>query len=433
MQPDRPGSLAVLARSLASGALPLDDYLKAAYARLQAVEPALQTLVPEEGRFERLAREARALGNAFPDPLSRPPLFGVLLGVKDIIHVTGLPTRAGSRLPPQVLSGAQAPVVTRLTRAGALVLGKTRTTEFAYFSPGPTRNPNDPSRTPGGSSSGSAAAVAAGLCPLSLGTQTVGSVIRPASFCGVVGFKPSLGRISTEGIISFSPTVDQVGFFCGSLADAVLAAGILLSDLQDSPVPPSPVLGVPSGDFLDMADPATLAVFNQALRQLQDKGFGVLQIPAMPDFLEIKERHESLIAAEAAQVHDSWFREHRALYSEATSRLLEQGASVDSGDLPRLRQSCLELRRALQDLMDRHDLSAWISPAAVGPATVGLQSTGDPVMNLPWTHAGLPVLSLPLLHSREELPIGLQLAGRFMQDAGLLSLGRLIDQTCQPG
>ncbi|MFW5722511.1 MAG: amidase family protein, partial [Desulfohalobiaceae bacterium] len=101
--------------------------------------------------------------------------------------------------------------------------------------------------------------------------------------------------------------------------------------------------------------------------------------------------------------------------------------------LPRLRQSCLELRRALQDLMDRHDLSAWISPAAVGPATVGLQSTGDPVMNLPWTHAGLPVLSLPLLHSREGLPIGLQLTGRFMQDAGLLSLGRLIDQTCQPG
>ncbi|MFW6243994.1 MAG: amidase family protein, partial [Desulfovibrionales bacterium] len=196
------------------------------------------------------------------------------LGVKDIIHVKGMPTRAGSRLPPDVLTNEQAPVVTQLTQAGALVLGKTRTTEVAYFSPGPTRNPNDPSRTPGGSSSGSAAAVAAGLCPLSLGTQTVGSVIRPASFCGVVGFKPSLGRISTEGIISFSPTVDQVGFFCGSLADAVLAAGILLSDLQDSPVPPSPVLGVPSGDFLDMADPATLAVFNRALRQLQDKGSG---------------------------------------------------------------------------------------------------------------------------------------------------------------
>ncbi len=158
-------------------------------------EPEVRAFLPEEGRFDRLRREAAALEARWPDPERRPPLFGVLAGVKDIFHVDGFETGGGSRLPPEVLRGPEAASVTTLRAAGALILGKAVSTEFAYFAPGPTRNPWNPEHTPGGSSSGSAAAVGAGLAPLALGTQTIGSIIRPAAFCGAVGYKPSYERI----------------------------------------------------------------------------------------------------------------------------------------------------------------------------------------------------------------------------------------------
>ena len=161
--------------------------LDAVQARVEAREPSIQALLPEAGRFDRLRREARALADRYRDPSARPPLFGWLFGVKDIFHVDGWPTRAGSRLPESVLVGPEAESVARLKAAGALILGKTVTTEFAYFTPGPTRNPHNLEHTPGGSSSGSAAAVAAGYCPFALGTQTIGSIIRPAAFCGTIG------------------------------------------------------------------------------------------------------------------------------------------------------------------------------------------------------------------------------------------------------
>src|SRR3970040_1828025 len=183
-------------------------------------EAEVRAFVPEESRFERLRREAKALLSRFPDSGERPPMFGVLIGVKDIFRVGGFPTRAGSRLPAEVFEGPEAEPVKKLKAAGTLVLGKTVTTEFAYFAPGPTRNPHNLAHTPGGSSSGSAAAVAAGLAPLARGPQTIGSIVRPAAFCGVVGFKPSFGRISTEGVIPLSPSLDHVGFFTQDVAGA---------------------------------------------------------------------------------------------------------------------------------------------------------------------------------------------------------------------
>jgi len=174
-------------------------------------EPTLLAFVPEEGRIERLRQEAKLLQKQYRDEENRPPLFGMLVGVKDIFHVDGFPTHAGSQLPPEVLTGPESEAVSRLKAAGALIVGKTVTTEFAYFAPGPTRNPRNANHTPGGSSSGSAAAVAVGLCEIALGTQTIGSVNRPAAFCGVVGFKPSYDRISREGVIALSPLVDHVG------------------------------------------------------------------------------------------------------------------------------------------------------------------------------------------------------------------------------
>ncbi|MEE9278250.1 MAG: amidase family protein, partial [Dehalococcoidia bacterium] len=206
-------ALATTVAALRSGSLSLPELIEEVCARMGAVEPQVRAVLPERGRRERLLREAEALARRYPDPGGRPVLFGALVGVKDIFAVEGFEMRAGSALPPELFAGDEAESVRRLRAAGALVLGKTVNTEFAFSDPGATANPHNPAHTPGGSSSGSAAAVAAGIAALALGSQTVGSVIRPASFCGVVGVKPSYGRIPYDGVLYFSESMDHVGFF----------------------------------------------------------------------------------------------------------------------------------------------------------------------------------------------------------------------------
>src|SRR5688572_1972244 len=247
--------LAPLAEALRTGQCDLQDYLNKLEAQFEAENERILAFLPEEGRFQRLQREVQELETRYPDPESRPPLYGVPIGVKDIFHVDGFPTQAGSKLPAELLAGREARSVRQLKGAGALILGKTVTTEFAYFGPGPTRNPCNVEHTPGGSSSGSAAAVASGLCPLALGTQTVGSIIRPAAFCGVIGFKPSRGRISTAGVIPLSPTLDHVGFFTQDVAGAELAASVLCEGWRHISLSPRRglVLGIPRGAYLDRA------------------------------------------------------------------------------------------------------------------------------------------------------------------------------------
>src|SRR5436305_8436203 len=216
MRPNRRGvsfGLIGAVGALRFGILPLSRYINALCDRIEGRDAEIQALLPEPGRRERLLREAAALEARYPVPAERPPLFGIPVGVKDIFHVDGFVTLAGSELPPELFAGPEAAAVTRLREAGALILGKTATTEFAFLAPASTRNPRNPAHTPGGSSSGSAAAVAAGFCPLALGTQTVGSSIRPAAFCGVAGYVASRGRVSLDGILPFSPSLDQFGMF----------------------------------------------------------------------------------------------------------------------------------------------------------------------------------------------------------------------------
>jgi Asp-tRNA(Asn)/Glu-tRNA(Gln) amidotransferase A subunit family amidase len=205
--------------------------------RLEKLDPRIEAMLPEPDRRKRVLAEAKTLQTRYPDPARRPPLYGALVAVKDIFHVFGFVTKAGSVIPPELFAGPEAACVKMLRDAGALILGKSVTTEFAYFEPGPTRNPHNLTHTPGGSSSGSAAAVAAGLCVLSLGTQTIGSIIRPAAFCGVIGFKPTLGRVPTEGLVYFSRTLDQVGFFAQDMAGIELASSVLCRQWKPVPVP----------------------------------------------------------------------------------------------------------------------------------------------------------------------------------------------------
>ena len=223
----RPHSLAATAEALRSDRLNPVNYVENMCARIAKTDPILEAMLPEPDRLERLRAEAIALAEKYPDPDNRPPLYGLLVAVKDIFHVSGFVTRAGTVVPPELFAGSEAEMVVKLKEAGALILGKSVTTEFAYFEPGPTRNPRNPDHTPGGSSSGSAAAVAAGYCALALGTQTIGSVTRPAAFCGIVGFKPTLDRLPTAGLIYFSRTIDHVGLFTQDVDGMALAAASL--------------------------------------------------------------------------------------------------------------------------------------------------------------------------------------------------------------
>ncbi len=404
------------------------DYLAWLEEQFDEQEPRIQAFVPEEGRFARLRREADQLRQRHPDPAARPPLFGLPIGVKDIFHVDGFVTRAGSRLPEELWRGPEAACVTALRQAGALIVGKTMTTEFAYFAPGPTRNPRQLEHTPGGSSSGSAAAVAAGLCPFALGTQTIGSINRPAAFCGVVGFKPSYGRLSAQGVIPLSPSLDTVGFFTQEVGGAALMAAFLLEGWRDTaPATGDVTLGIPGGAYLEQATAAGRAHFQEDCRRLAAGGFVLKTVDALPDFAEVQRQHRLLVTAEAARGHAAWFKRYEALYHPKTAELIRAGQAYGDAEIDEARGHRFRLRERLMGMMDAHGIDVWLTPSATGPAPHGLQSTGDPVMNLPWTNAGLPTLTIPSGTDEGGRPLAVQLVGRWQQDERLLPFGMAIE------
>ncbi|MFB6303157.1 MAG: amidase [Haloferacaceae archaeon] len=421
----RPAPVAETVAEFRAGERAPAAYVEDCCDRIDEVDDDLRAFVDEPGRRERLRDAAATLPDRFPDAEDRPPLYGIPVGVKDIIHVDGFTTRAGSALPPELFAGPEASCVTRLREAGALVAGKTVTTEFAGAAPGLTRNPHDLDHTPGGSSSGSAAAVAAGLVPLALGTQTGGSVVRPAAFCGVVGVKPSFGRIPRDGVIERSESADHVGFFTQGVAGARVAASVLCDDWTADVSAPDgpPAVGVPEGDYLDSASPEALSAFDAALDRLADAGGTVerVSVPTFEDEFEaLDRRHRRLTDAELAFVHHEWFDDYGAFYRTPMAERIERGREVPAGQLAASRASRLDLRAELEALLDEHDLDVWAAPAAPGPAPETIRDTGDPVMNRPWTHAGLPVVTLPT-DGANGLPLGTQFAAPHGADERLLT------------
>jgi Asp-tRNA(Asn)/Glu-tRNA(Gln) amidotransferase A subunit family amidase len=415
--------------ALRDGQQTVTEYVTERYRRIDAAESEVRAWVGGPKRREWVEAEAAALAERYPDAEDRPPLYGVPVGVKDIFHVTGLPTRAGSWLPPGELAGSEAAVVTTLREAGALVLGKTVTTEFAYFEPGPTRNPHDFGHTPGGSSSGSAAAVAAGMCPLALGTQTIGSVVRPASFCGVVGFKPSYDRIPPDGVVPLSPSLDHVGLFTQDTVGMSTAAAVCVDDWEPPDDPDAvdePVLGVPGGPYLEQASAAGREAFEAHLDTLERAGFEVRRVDAFDRIEDVNDRHEKLIAAEAALAHHEWFESYPDRYADSTAALLEEGRDVAVGAVADARAGREELRASLAEQAADHGVDVWVSPGAPGPAPGSIETTGDPVMNLPWTHAGVPTVAVPA-GTVDGLPVGIQCAAAFESDERLLAWSERIE------
>lgn len=421
--------LAPLAKQLNSGQLTPTAYLQQLEPLFAVENERVKAFLPEENRFQRLYEQAHALETRYPDPARRPKLYGVPVGIKDIFHVDGFLTRAGSNLPPEIITNLEARCVTQLKEAGALVLGKTVTTEFAYFEPGPTGNPHNIEHTPGGSSSGSAAAVAAGLAPLALGSQTIGSIIRPAAYCGIIGYKPTMRRIASEGVVPLSPALDTVGFFTQDLDGLELAASVLCKDWVEISIGDrKPALGIPAGPYLEKASAEGRKHFSQTVDRLREAGFTIKTIDAMPDFDEIVVWHNDMVAGEIARAHQEWFEEYRELYHPKTAALIERGRQVALESIKVYQAEREWLRSELRELMLKNEVSVWISPPAPGTAPKGLNFTGDPIMNLPWTYAGVPVITVPAGVGANGLPLGLQLAADCNRDEQLVRWAKQVAQ-----
>ena len=393
-------------------------------ARLSADDRQIRAFVPEPDRARRLADEALWISRRWSATAGRPPLYGTAIGVKDVIRVDGLLTAAGSRLPPSVLAGPEAAVVRRLREAGALIAGKTVTAEFAVLAPGATRNPRDLRHTPGGSSSGSAAAVAARLVPLAVGTQTIASVIRPAAYCGVAGFRPTRGRIPTDGVLPFAPSLDTVGCFAPDVAGLTLAAAALCDDWQPggkagAGAPQPPVLGIPAGRYLDRASTAARAAFGLQARLLSAAGYQVRTIPVLEDMDEVERQLTVISRHELAGVHATWFSRYGAMYRPETAAAIRQGRGIDGHEYAAALTARTQLTGRLAEASAQAGVDIWISPAATGPAPRGLASTGNPVMSIPWSMAGLPALTLPA-GLVAGLPVGLQCVAAVGADERLL-------------
>jgi Asp-tRNA(Asn)/Glu-tRNA(Gln) amidotransferase A subunit family amidase len=419
-------SLEALSSLLRSGELPLTHYLKNLLKRLSDEDRAIHAFLPEPEREKRVLEDARFLLDKYPAPEQRPALFGIPVGVKDLFNVDGLPTQAGSKMPSDAFEGPQATVVDRLQRAGAIVLGKTVSTEFAYFSPGPTRNPVNPEHSPGGSSSGSAAAVAQGLCPLALGTQTIASVIRPAAYCGIWGFKPSYGRIPLEGVFPFAQSVDHVGYFAARHEDISFVAPFMVDSWHQETDHPTLSLLIPNDAYLHQADADSQQHFREVVQTLADSGLEIKEIELFPDIEDLNIRHKSLIAAEFALNHHDLYAKYGSLYSPHSRELYLQGRDISSEELFSLRMLPEALRNEIQKIMWQHNANLLLTPGATSTAPQGLSSTGSPLMSLPFTNAGLPSISIPFGADRQGLPFALQVIAASGQDEFLVFAAREI-------
>lgn len=386
-------------------------------SRMEARDTAIAAFLSE---VERRARVEAACAAA-----PAGPLHGVVVGVKDVMHVTGFETRAGSALPPEALAGDQATVVDRVEAAGGTVAGKTVTAEFAVTAPGPTRNPRCPCRTPGGSSSGSAAAVAAGMVPLALGTQTVGSVIRPAAYCEVVGFRPTWGIIPLDGVLTNARSLDTVGLFTVDSRSTEIAAAALCQWTPAAPPDRLPVLGVPDEGYLDAADDDARLLFKQQVHRLQRAGYEVRAATLVADLKALHGNLRMFQRFELAQAHQDWFETYRHLYRPATAAAIKEGQEVTPAEYEESSRWRERFIARSDAIMNDKGIDLWITPAATGAPPLGLASTGSAAMSAPFSFAGMPAIALPT--DDHDLPHGIQLAAARHNDRYLLAVATRLD------
>ncbi len=416
------------AAEIARGAVSAEDYARACLDRIDAVEGEIRAFAHLDR--DHVLTQARALDESRAQGRPIGPLHGIPVAIKDVIDTADYPTELGSPIGAGRRPWHDATVVAKLRAAGAVILGKTVTTEFAYFHPGPTRNPHDPTRTPGGSSSGSAAAVAARMVPLALGTQTNGSVIRPAAFCGAFAVKPSHGLVSRAGVLLLSRTLDHVGAFARSLPDLALILDVIAGHdpadpdtrpfaapdfraVQSEKPPLPPRFAFVRTPVWDKADADTKAAFEELVAAL---GSSIAPVDLPQSLAEAWETHRTIMATDMA--HNLAALVARGEPSETLRQLLAHGRGVNAVDYLGALAKAPRYGASLADIFDEYD--AILTPAAPGIAPKGLAATGDPAFCTLWTLTGLPSLALPLLAGAGGLPLGVQLVGAPGRDARLL-------------
>lgn len=389
------------------------------------VELCLEVIGKREGQVQAWAHlatdaaraEARERTAELARGARRSLLHGIPFGAKDIYDTAGMPTGYGSPLYAGRIPAADSDLIIQLREAGAILLGKTRTTAFAYFDPGPTTNPWNPAFTPGGSSSGSAAAVAAGMVPFALGSQTFGSVLRPASFCGIVGLKPTYGQLSTRGMLPLAPSLDHAGLFTATVAGMFMLWRALRKNVPARPAPKR--LTIPDPFVAMCADKEMEEAFQRCADRLSAKGFRVATAPVPQSFVRLLDDLQVVLKFEGAETHRERWEKHGEAMGAKLAELVKEGLALPD----RVYESALEriqqARRDFSGLLATHPV--FLTPAAPGQAPRGLARTGDPRCNGPWTALGLPAVAIPMALSQEGLPLGLQLAAASGEESSLLT------------
>lgn len=420
-----PSSLSAraLAQEIAAGRLTAEAAMVACLDRIASREDvvgAWQYLDPEAA----LAAARRCDAEA-----PRGPLHGVPIGVKDLLDTVDMPTAYGSPIYAGHRPAADAACVALARAAGAVVVGKTVTTEFATFTPGKTANPHNPRHTPGGSSSGSAAAVADRMVPLAFGSQTAGSVIRPAAFCGCVGYKPSFGLIPRAGAKALADSLDTIGVMAGNVADAAFFAGVLAGRhrLRDAALPDSPPrFGLYRTPMWDSADPVVATALDTARAALQRAGARVVDLAVPLEHRGLTEAQDRIMWHESAAGLAYERIYHSAQLSPRLGQLLDVGLAVGPDEYDAAQAETAKARAGLDHFFGICD--AVLVPAAPGEAPEGLGYTGDPIFNRMWTLLGVPCATLPVLWGTNGLPVGVQLVGRVGDDARVMASALFLEQ-----
>jgi len=432
-------SAAHAAQQIRDGKLTSEELIQACLERIRALESQVQawTFLDEEHALA----QARALDQHKRDGGALGPLHGVPVGIKDIIDTADMPTENGTALHKGRTPRDDAGVVSQLRAAGAVILGKTVSTECAYFNPGKTRNPHNPAHTPGGSSSGSAAAVGAGMVPLALGSQTAGSVIRPAAFCGAYGFKPTHGLIPRHGILQLSRTLDHVGLFSRSIDDLALLleqlqgyderdpdtrlrARVPFGDLSREEPPLEPMFAFIKTPHWERADADMKEAYAELVEAL---GAQVEEVELFPSAVEGWDWHRTIMEAEMASNLEPLWLAGKEKLSDKLRGLIERGREARFVDHQRVLRQIGPAAESFDELFrERYD--AILTPPALGTAPKGLGSTGDPAFCVLWTLLGMPAITLPLMQGENGLPLGVQLVGRKGYDARLLRTARWLEK-----
>jgi len=412
--------------------LSLADQVQKKIAQIHALNTSLKAIMPEKGLEQRLEQSANLLESNYLQGKTSSPLYGSLLGVKDTFFTSELPTRAGSWLPADTFSGSPSIAVAQLTNAGALLLGKTACSEFSYQNKPGTLNPIAWDRSPGGSSSGSAASVAAGMCDIALGSQSRGGIMIPAAFCGVFGFKPSSGRISNLGMLSFTPTLEQSGLFASSLDLLIRAATILLNkSTKNQDECDSLLIGIPSQAYLAQADADILSFFDLQMKQLTERGYQIVQLDMFDDYQQLNHFHHDLFAAEFTLQHITYYQKYPQLYSLSARQLFETGLTVKPESIYEAREMQQTLREEMESDMCAKGVSILLSPSTACLPPLSGNAIIPTFLNLPFSFLGFPCLSIPLTGHPSGLPFGLQISSLWGYDEYLLQSAATIVSTLE--